>query len=200
MFNYKAHKLAEKARRGKQWNSRPNEKHLFMFREDKILNCWRFENSYERLDGVKLYDAWARGDGEVARHLCSDSKCVNPIHLIRGSWLDNAKDEIEVRDFENKLMMEMLHDWSMRGEDPGLIHLSLLPKIGALLSENRGMRPLSETNAYLREYFRQYYVNRLINNQQVIDSEKLKYAREKLLYLLERSDIKIIIVGGNNNG
>jgi hypothetical protein len=196
MFNYKAYKRFEKARKQNRWNNSPPIKHLFMFRENKILNCWRFESVYEKVDGIKLYDEWARGEGEVARHLCSNSKCVNPIHLLRGSWIDNAKDEIEVRDFENELMMEMLQDWSMKGEDPGLIHLSMLPRIGALLSEVRGMRPLSETNAYLREYYRQHYVRELIKNQHLIKPETIRYAEEKMLYLLKRDDINIIIVKG----
>jgi hypothetical protein len=196
MFNYKAYKRFEKAKNNRKYQHSQPIKHLFLFRENKILNCWRFEKGYEKLDGVKLYDEWARGEGEVARHLCSDGKCVNPIHLLRGSWLDNAKDEIEVRDFENRLMMQMLQDWSMKDEDPGLIHLSLLPKIGALLSEEKGMRPLNETAGYIREYYRKAFVKDLIENQPLISPELLKEANERLLFLLKRDDINIIIVKG----
>lgn len=34
------------------------------------------------------------GEGEIVRHLCNNSKCINPDHLEKGTHKDNAMDRI----------------------------------------------------------------------------------------------------------
>jgi hypothetical protein len=194
MFSYKSHRRFEKVRKsGRLYRqySEGQRKTLFIFKENTLVNCWRFEKAYERLGGLPLHQIYARGEGPVVRHLCSDNRCINPLHLVRGTDYENAKDEIEVRDFENELMMDMLEDYSMKGEDKTLIHLTLLPKVSVHLVEERGYKSLGETNKYLREYFRRDYVKKLLTKE--IDSKDIE---SYLNSLKSRSDINIITVPG----
>ncbi len=196
MFSYKSHRRFEKVRKsGKLYREygEKKTKMLFVFKENELLNCWRFEKGYEKLDGLPAHQVLARGEGPIVRHLCSDNRCINPLHLVRGTDYENAKDEIEVRDFENELMMEILEDRSMEGEDKALIHLTLLPKISVKLVEEKGYRTLGETNKYLREFFRKDYVQRLIQSNKDINVGEVE---KKLNELKSRSDISIIIVPG----
>ena len=199
MFSYQSHRRFEKVRKKgelyRQYNSE-ERKPLFLFKENQLLNCWRFEKWYERLDGEALHQLWARGEGPIVRHLCSEGRCINPIHLMRGTDLDNAKDEIEVRDFENKLMMDILDDYSMEGEDKTLIHLTLLPKVSIKQIDELGVRSLREVNKHLRELFRKDYVQRLISNSRAISEDDIQSAAIKLTSLMDRPDISIITVPG----
>ena len=200
MWTYQGHKSYEESLRKKRKSSLMREysgvqrKMLFVFKENEILNCWRFEHRYEQLDGQKVHQLMARGEGPVVRHLCSDGRCVNQLHLIRGTDLDNAKDEIEVRDFEIEKFEEILMDWSMRGEDKHLVHLTLLPRVAIKLREVRGIRSLGDTNQYVREMFRQDYVSRLIALK--FSREELATAESKLAWLKSRPDIAVITVPG----
>lgn len=36
--------------------------------------------------------------GRVVRHLCGNPQCVNPAHLMEGSYSDNAADEVKWRE------------------------------------------------------------------------------------------------------
>jgi hypothetical protein len=195
MFSYKGHRRFEKVRKSgrlyKQYKDK--EKILFVFRESMIVNCWRFETKYEKLDGLPAHQTFARGTGPVVRHLCSDNRCINPLHLVRGTDYENAKDEIEVRDFENELMMEILEDRSMEGEDKALIHLTLLPKVSIKLIDERGYNSLGETNKYLREFFRKRYVEKLTYTPELIEYQ---IAERTLNELKSRSDISIVIMPG----
>lgn len=195
MFSYKSHRRFEKVRKSgrlyRQYSGN-QRKTLFIFKENTLVNCWRFEKSYEKLDDMPAHQTFASGEGPVVRHLCSDNRCVNPLHLTRGTDYENAKDEIEVRDFENELMMNILEDHNMEGEDKALIHLTLLPKVSVKLVEERGYKSLGETNKYLREYFRQSYVKRMLPKD--IDYKSIE---TNLNYLKNRSDILIITIPGN---
>ena len=200
MFSYKSHRRFEKVRKSgrlyKQY-SEIGRKALFVFRDFDIINCWRFERYYEKIDGVSLYQSWARGEGPIVRHLCSDGRCINPLHLIRGTDLDNAKDEIEVRDFENDLMMDMLDDYSMENESKDLVHLTLLPKVSIKICEERGAKKtLGEINKELREVFRQDYVRSLVVNIGVLSKDDVKLSIDKMKWLKNRTDILIITVPG----
>ena len=193
MFSYKAYKRFEKVRKSgrmiKQCSE--NSKLLFVFKESQLLNCWRFEKGYEKIDGNRVHQLWASGSGPIVRHLCSDGRCVNPLHIVRGEDIDNARDEIEVRDFENDLMMSILDDYSMKGEDKALVHLTLLPKVSNKLIEERGINTLYETNRYLREFYRRDYVKRLINSKIEYDRQEVE---NKLNYLKNRSDVSVITI------
>jgi hypothetical protein len=198
MFSYSAYKRYEKARKGKRLYQQYSEKKkiLFMFKVNGILNCWRFENPYEKLHGLHLHQQWASGEGPIVRHLCSDGRCINPLHLVRGTDYENAKDEIEVRNFENELMMQILNDYSLKGEDKTLIHYTLLPKVSIKMAEEVGPKSLGEVNKILREQYRQAYVKRVIDYENSFSVEALDNAQRKLSWLQEHQEITIINIPG----
>lgn len=197
MFSYKAWERGRRSRKqGLDYKFYIGEKKLlFVTRIDELLNCWRFEKYYERLDGITIHQSLARGEGPVVRHLCSDGRCINPLHLLRGTDLENARDEIEVRDFEIKVFEEILGDYSMEGEDKHLIHLTLLPKVSIKLSDERGIRSLRDTNNYVREYFRRDYVRRLIEGRK-FEKEEFKFNIATFSMLTDRDDIAIVTLPG----
>ena len=206
MFSYQSHKRFEWARKKDKLykqSSSDNKKILFLFKDNQLLNCWRFEKYYEKVDGMKLHQLWARGvgpivggEGPIVRHLCSEGRCVNPIHLVRGSWHEYAKDEIKVRNFENELMMNILNDRSMEGEDKDLIHSTLLPKMIVKQMDELGCRLLREVEKDLRELFRKDYVQKLVDNLEDISEDKIQLADIKLDWLINRPDVYIITVPG----
>ena len=206
MFSYQSHKRFEwtkkKDKLYKQYSSN-DKKILFLFKDNQLLNCWRFEKYYEKVDGMKLHQLWARGvgpivggEGPIVRHLCSEGRCVNPIHLVRGTDYENAKDEIEVRNFENGLMMDILNDRSMEEEDKDLIHLTLLPKVSIKQIDELGCRSLRKVEKDLRELFRKDYIQKLVDNSEDISEDKIQSADIKLAWLINRPDISIITVPG----
>ncbi len=196
MFSYSAHKRYEKARKGRRYMQQgEGKKALIVFKVNTLLNCWRFENPYEKMYGLHLHQQWARGEGPIVRHLCSDNRCINLLHLVRGTDYENAMDEIEVRDFENDLMMQILNDYSLKGEDKTLIHYTLLPKVSIKMAEEVGPKSLGEVNRVLREQFRQKYVKKLIRDI-AISNEDINTAQEKLSWLCDSPDITIINIPG----
>jgi len=41
-------------------------------------------------------DTWGSlARGEVVRHRCDNPRCINPVHLERGTQLDNVRDRVE---------------------------------------------------------------------------------------------------------
>ena len=77
---------------------------------DADSNCWNWtgaahsEDGYGRIwvDGkfylAHRFSAMIHGldmSGEVMRHLCNNSMCVNPAHLQTGSHQDNTNDKIK---------------------------------------------------------------------------------------------------------
>jgi len=198
MFSYQAYKRYNKARRKgvyKTYFEKKKEKIVFVSRENELMSCWRFEERYARVDGTALHQKWARGEGPIVRHLCSDGRCVNPLHLVRGTDLENAMDEIEVRDFEIEKMEEILGDYSMRGMDKALVHLTLLPRTSIKLVEERGLKSLYETKMYIREFFRIDYVKRLIESNSLTKDE-LDMSDKAIRSLKIRDDIFIVTVPG----
>jgi hypothetical protein len=196
MFSYKAHRRFERVRKsGRLYQQyREKEKLLFVFKDNTLVNCWRFEHPYEKLDGIPVHQRMAGGEGPIVRHLCSDNRCVNPLHLLRGTDYENALDEIDVRDFENELMMNMLEDWSMLEEpDKTLIHLTLLPKVSVKLTPEMGYRSLGEVNKDLREFYRQNYVQGLLEIPVDWDVAALANSLE---VFRNRQDISVITIPG----
>jgi hypothetical protein len=102
---------------------RPNVNELFsrlvtFNKELQIKGCWNTSYKYLKLDGAKLYKILALGEGEVVRHLCGNSCCINPIHLKMGSDVENAYDERPFRAFVIKYLQERLkEDYSDLPED-----------------------------------------------------------------------------------
>ena len=71
-----------------------------------IAGCWWMDKQYAKYNGELLYQKYAAGDGLVARHMCGNSFCVNPLHLLRGTTQDNSDDE-KVR---YELFIKYFHD------------------------------------------------------------------------------------------
>lgn len=196
MFQYSAHKRYEKSRRRNRYMQQDGKKALIVFKVNTLLNCWRFENPYEKMYGLHLHQQWARGKGPIVRHLCSDGRCINQLHLVRGTDYENAMDEVEVRDFENELMMQILDDYSLKGEDKTLIHFTLLPKVSIKMAEEVGPKSLGEVNRVLREQFRQAYVKKIIDYENGLSDEELDEAQKKLNWLCDSPDITVINIPG----
>jgi hypothetical protein len=81
----------------------------FIDRRD-VAECWPWLGTkrqdgygYFWRDGVRVYahravrELFFGGipDGAVVRHSCDNPRCVNPMHLLTGSHLDNMRDCIE---------------------------------------------------------------------------------------------------------
>lgn len=74
--------------------------------KDPRLDCWKWLGSYQ-----SGYGRWGRElahraswrihnhepipKGQVIRHLCHNTKCVNPFHLCLGTQQDNVNDMIK---------------------------------------------------------------------------------------------------------
>lgn len=199
MFSYKANRRWVKSERMKKRGKLEREvsrerKMLFVARDWTTLNCWRFEGYYEMMEGERVHQKWAEGEGEIVRHLCGDGRCVNPLHLRKGSDVENARDEIEIRDFEVEKMVELLGDHSMDGEDKALMHLTLLPRLSNKRAEEVGyFVSLKKVNMELREMYRKMWVREFIDKNK--DNEELVLRhRDKLTLLSNRDDIVVITV------
>lgn len=129
----------------------------------EFTDCWLADWKYLMVCGISLHKTWAiRGKGEIVRHLCSDSRCVNPLHLMRGDEFENADDELEVRDFTLKRYMEELNDYSLANESRDRAFYIIVPRFAIKMREdgNDKFSP-SEAISYGRELFRADYVFRL---------------------------------------
>ena len=63
-----------------------------------FTGCWNLEVDRGSLGkGIGDYRSWAAGDGKLVRHLCSNSRCINPLHLVRGYDKENGEDEVRKR-------------------------------------------------------------------------------------------------------
>lgn len=129
---------------------------VFVSSDEFTTCCWRFVNErYPMLNGRYLHQEWvAVGEGEVVRHLCGDSRCVNPMHLRRGSDIENAYDEIKVRSFSIQMWSMMLkEDYSHL--DDTVAYLVLRAKMGRLVQKEG--KSSKDINNEAREMFRQWY-------------------------------------------
>jgi hypothetical protein len=66
---------------------------------DGVIECWTANSDYVRINNRHLHIVNAVGRGELVRHLCGNKRCVNPLHLLRGSKMENYEDEEEKRAF-----------------------------------------------------------------------------------------------------
>lgn len=69
--------------------------------EDWMAGCWLSPYKYMRFNGRAVHQIYAAGEGCLARHLCCNYHCVNPMHLVRGSDWDNRHDQ----DLINKVFL-----------------------------------------------------------------------------------------------
>ena len=80
--------------------------------EDMEWGCWlNGSGEYSKLGGRAIHQQFASGEGYLVRHLCCDSYCINPRHLLRGNEQENALDEVFRRGIEDKLR-EMDLSWA----------------------------------------------------------------------------------------
>ncbi len=73
-------------------------------REDTMSGCWLADSKYPKMDRKFVHQEFAAGYGEVVRHLCSNYRCINPMHLVRGSVAENNEDERDKRRFFSQLI------------------------------------------------------------------------------------------------
>lgn len=137
-----------------------------------------------------IHREWANEDGEVVRHLCGDNRCVNPIHLIKGSDIENAMDEVEVEEFSNSLFEKKLGDYSLSGMERGLKYKVLVLRMRLRFSER--FRTLGDVKSYGREEYRKSVVKKMITDGTVVEESVISRLNE----LRMNREIDIIIIPG----
>jgi len=88
-----------------RYRNRQKQRILVLDKEDREFGCWVMENEYPILDGKYIYREYAAGEGIVSRHLCSIKNCINPRHLVRGSYSSNSVDEWNKKFSLNKILV-----------------------------------------------------------------------------------------------
>ena len=60
---------------------------------DWRAGCWIMPAKYPTIDNQSIHRTYAVGYGPVVRHLCCNNRCANPLHMLRGTQLENVNDE-----------------------------------------------------------------------------------------------------------
>lgn len=63
-----------------------------VFRKDMFIRCWIASRPYATMGCFSIHKG-IDGPGEVTRHLCCNSKCINPMHMKRGTQGENRHDD-----------------------------------------------------------------------------------------------------------
>lgn len=168
---------------------------LLISEEFLIKGCWRFEKGYQKLDGLYLHQQWASSEGEIVRHLCGDNRCVNPLHLVKGNDIDNAKDELDVRNFSVGVLQKLIGEKYDDKYSKELSILILIPRIRRIYSSE--FKSMSEIALYAREEYRKWFERKFANSYNEED-DKLRFnnIRQKFISLASRNDIDIRRIGG----
>lgn len=74
-----------------------------VFREKMFRRCWLAESHYPCIEGIKIHRG-INGEGRFVRHLCNDSRCLNPLHMIRGNGVENSQDSHDMFEFEGYII------------------------------------------------------------------------------------------------
>ena len=61
---------------------------------DWLAGCWIVPVKYPTIKGKSIHQTYAPGRGPVVRHLCCNNRCTSPLHMRRGSQLENMNDEV----------------------------------------------------------------------------------------------------------
>lgn len=178
-----------KKRNYKRVYNQQENKLLFIDKNNPELGCWRFTQPYQMLDRKYVYSDLASGEGPITRHLCGDNKCVNTIHIVKGTDLENAMDEINVRDFSIKIFQEMIDENYDEYERDVAIRI-LLPRVSRKYSIQ--FKSMSELALYGRELYRREYVKKLTSGSINVTIKQMERAKTMLLALSRRSDISIV--------
>jgi hypothetical protein len=148
--------------------------------EFKILGCWLSKFKYPRIGNEQLHIKFAEGSGDIVRHLCGCNRCFNPLHVVRGSDIENAKDETEMQVFGISIMRQDIIV-VCEGLTPNEEFLILQAKVTRLWNKSA-----SDVNQYLRECFRVYKERELSEDC----NDRLPYLRELLLSIIKNVVIK----------
>lgn len=170
-----------------RWNRKEKENRRLKIEISKelgILGCWLCEFKYAWIDDGErkehLYQKFANGEGEVARHLCGDGRCSNPAHLIRGSNRENIKDESKLQLFGVYLLREILkEEYSDMTQDEEFMMLQ------TSYSKIRHWK-LTNTTQFVREEYRKVKEIELVSECK----ERIIELREKLLSIINFIEIK----------
>ena len=171
-----------------------------------IPMCWKFvHEKYPRLEGSYLHTQYAHGQGEVVRHLCSDSRCVNPLHLVRGSDVENARDEIAIRDFAIHEWMKILTFNDSQtldlDEKPEILYLVLQARVGREIEEYKGRSNLDAYKDMRKKYneiFQRSFMASYIQNEEFSQLYCKQLEACKVLYGRLRSRYDITIIHGRD--
>lgn len=96
-----------------EWNGKRNAYNYGTFNAKRL--------GYEDARAHRVVYEWLAGpipDGLILRHTCDNPPCVNPAHLIPGTYADNTRDSMERgRFYAQKLTYcrKGLHDLSLPG-------------------------------------------------------------------------------------
>uniref|UniRef100_A0A6H2A2X5 Uncharacterized protein n=1 Tax=viral metagenome TaxID=1070528 RepID=A0A6H2A2X5_9ZZZZ len=167
------------------------KKLLWVEKKNQMGSCWRFEFSYPVISGVTLHQAWAGGTGEVVRHLCGCSRCVNPLHLIRGNDIENAMDEIVVRDWSIKWFEEKMEDYSLREYEKDLQFKVLVARAALKLKGAYGFKRLDDVIQLAREEFRKDFVRQFKIEE--FNEINVIIAKEAFKWLVRNWKIELIM-------
>ena len=167
---------------------------MYVVRGNVIGDCWKFERVYAQISGEYIHKMFACGEGKVVRHLCMNNYCVNPLHLVKGTDIENARDEVVVRDFTLKLLEDMTEDYSLRdlNERNDVKFYVMVARATLKLRPMYGFKNIGETIKYARDRYRMYFVDSIKDK---IDSEEMSerlIKANKLLQLVSERGIEIV--------
>lgn len=157
-----------------------------LYEDNMFRDCWLSDWKYLMVEGKSIHKEWARGEGEVVRHLCGDNRCINPIHLLRGSDIENAMDEIEVQDFTTRKFSSIMNDTETIKLRRDIAYLTIIPRYCTWYNSNMKRKfekymQMSDAIKLGREYFRSEFVRNLTCTDKDIDlaDKLLKYLNSR---------------------
>ena len=192
----KRSKSKSKYKGSKYGQGKREELKLMISRSHEILGCWRFEEWYKVIEERTLHREWARGgsgNGEIVRHLCSDNRCVNPLHLVYGNDVENADDEIKVRDYSVEVLQNLIGEVYNDKFSNHKSMLILIPRVSRMFKYR--FDSLSSVARYAREEYRRHY--ELITAQRFnieYDIDMLANLRRKFIWLASKNYIKLTMI------
>lgn len=72
---------------------------IVLYSKDTADRCWLTDTKYRCIRGPwphgRIHMGCNFDDDEVVRHLCSEARCINPIHMKGGTHRENANDRME---------------------------------------------------------------------------------------------------------
>lgn len=93
----------------KKWKRKGQ--YVVIDKEDWLAGCWVMPAKYPTIKGESVHRTYAPGRGDVVRHVCCNNRCVNPLHMLRGTQQENMYDEVFKRDICAGNVGEELSDY-----------------------------------------------------------------------------------------